>query len=124
MKGEKGEATPEGGPGELARAPESYSENGPKRQGPAPLWMIGHPRVLVEHRNGSAFVKMENRPWGWLDPSKEFLNPRGSGLKRYIADLEARIAKAAWDEASRRERLNEAKRRERAELRRQAEGKR
>jgi hypothetical protein len=75
--------------------------------------LIGSPKVLVEHRGGSAFVSVQPRPWGWQNVDREFLNANSPGVSRYADKLLAAIHETGKREHERRERLKEARQRER-----------
>jgi hypothetical protein len=86
---------------------------------------VGNACVIVQKRNGSAFVMLrcankeyrhgalttvyERRPWGWPNLDAEFLNPDSPSVERYAAKLLARIRDAGKREAERRERQTGAR---------------
>lgn len=83
------------------------------RRADGPIHLIGGPLVVIAKRGASAFVWIERKPWGWLLPTMEFLNPESPGVRRYAEKLLTRIGTEAEAAAKRKARLQEAKRRER-----------
>lgn len=74
--------------------------------------LIGSPKVVIDRDDRRAVVWIADRPWGWLNTTREFLNPRSPGIDRYAEKLLARIRASAEQEQGRKERLKQAKRRE------------
>ena len=74
------------------------------------------PRVVVCNSGTETLVRLANAPWGWGRTDCVFLHlPLHKESKKaaaYAAELEQRLAMAAWKEHDRRERLQDARRRE------------
>jgi hypothetical protein len=66
--------------------------------------LIGSPEVIIERRNGSAFVSVHPRPWGWQNVDREFLRPDSPGVDRYALALVQRIHEAGKAKHLERER--------------------
>lgn len=83
----------------------------------APIHLIGSPKVVVTNRGTDTLVSVAGAPWGWGDLDRVWfhkpLKRHSVGAERYALQLRQRIAAAAWKEHDRRERIKEAKRRER-----------
>lgn len=71
--------------------------------------LIGSPRVIIDRDNSKAVVWVAGKPWGWSDPTIEFLNPASPGVDRYAQELLGRIRAAGEREANRKARQREAK---------------
>ena len=123
MTGGKGEAgAKQPAPVLLGGEPASYSENQPEKQAVTyqrvsgdlgPIHLIGSPRVVVETHATKAFVWIENKPWGWPELRREFLNRESPKVARYAKSLALMIQAAALKEEQRRGRLQEARWQER-----------
>jgi hypothetical protein len=87
-------------PGEIAK---THSSNRPGEQ------FNSAPEVVIRRRGGSAFVTVQNPPWGWPNLDREFLNPRSPAVDRYADTLRDRLAAEARREDERRERKHAAK---------------
>ena len=70
----------------------------------APLHLIGRPKVVIETRGTSVFVRIKNPLWG--DRDMEFLTRTGKpgrGALAYAEERRQRHAKLAWEKHKERE---------------------
>lgn len=74
--------------------------------------LIGSPVVVVDRTDDGAKVWLHNRPWGWQQTEREFLNPDSPSIDLFVQKQLARIRLEGEREAARKERKREAKRRE------------
>ena len=78
-----------------------------------PIAAIGSPRVCVGFGEGWSVVWCERRPWGWSDPYKLFLKANSRAACTYAVALAKKIKAVAETEQARKDRIREAKLRER-----------
>lgn len=78
-----------------------------------PIALIGSPRVCVGFRADCTLVWVERCPFEWTDPFREYLKPRSGSACRYALHLASKLRDMANAEFARRERIKEAKVRER-----------
>lgn len=81
--------------------------------GLGPIAVLDSPRVCVGFRDDCTVVWVERAPWGWSDPYRLYLKANSSAARRYAVALAERIRDAAHAEQARRERIRDAKVRER-----------
>lgn len=110
------------GPKKLRPDSAAYSKNTAKKQAKrtkvsgdlGPIHLLGDPppRVVVERGDDRVLVMIEPRLWGMVNTDKVFLGS-GQAANRYALSLAMLIRSRALREHERRERLKDAKVRER-----------
>ena len=74
------------------------------------------PAVWIDRYPNRVIVGMDNRPWGWSNPTREFLDVSGTAAEAYARSLGQKLIDAANAKAADIARRREARWRERMGL--------
>ena len=73
--------------------------------------LIGNPQVVIG-RDDVADVWVHNKPWGWRETEREFLNRQSASIEHLTEDLLGRISAHCEREAALQNQRREASRSE------------